>query len=72
MYAIHYYENNTPLLSQYLERIPQINENLKIKGRKGQVTNVVQIEENKYNVHVTLEKIVKKEAVLKDDKKKRR
>ena len=71
MFAIHYFENNTPLLSQYSERIPQVEENLKIKGRKGQVVNVIQIEENKYHVHIVLEKIVKKETILKDDKKKR-
>jgi hypothetical protein len=72
LFVIHYFENNTSVLSQCLERIPQIDENLKIKGRKGKVVNVVQIEDNKYHVHVVLEKIVNKEPVLKDDKKKRR
>ena len=72
LFAIHYFENNTPVLSQCLERVPQIDENLKIKGRKGQVVNVVQIEDNKYHVHITLEKIIKKETILKDDKKKKR
>lgn len=71
LFAIHYLENNTPVLSQCLERIPQVNENLKIKGRKGTVLNVIQIDENKYHVHVVLEK-VNKQPLLKDDKKKRR
>lgn len=72
LFAIHYLENNTPVLSQCLERIPEVNEALKIKGRKGKVINVVQVEESKYHVHVVLEKINKNQAVLKDDKKKRR
>ncbi|WP_339212459.1 hypothetical protein [Solibacillus sp. FSL W8-0372] len=71
-FAIHYLENNKPVLSQCLERIPEVDENLKIKGRKGKVVNVVQLEDNKYQVHVALEKIDKKQALLKDDKKKKR
>ena len=72
LFAVHYLENNTPVLSQCLERIPEVDEDLKIKGRKGKVVNVVQIEENKYHVHVVLEKINKKQTLLIDDKKKRR
>lgn len=72
LFAVHYLENNTPVLSQCLERIPEVDEDLKIKGRKGKVVNVVQIEESKYQVHVVLEKVNKKQALLKDDKKKRR
>ena len=72
MFAIHYFEKNTSLLSQYLERIPEVDESIKIKGRKGKVLDVIQIEDNKYHVNVVLEKIVNKEALLKDDKKKRR
>lgn len=71
-FAIHYLENNTPVLSQCLERIPEVDENLKIKGRKGKVVNVVQLENNKYQVHVALEKIDKTPLLLKDDKKKKR
>ena len=72
MFVIHYFEKNTSVLSQWLERIPEINESIKIKGRKGQVVNVIQIEDNKYHVHVELEKKVNKELLLKNDKKKRR
>lgn len=71
-FAIHYLENNTPVLSQCLERIPEVDENLKIKGRKGKVVNVVQLEDHKYQVHVALEKIDKTPLMLKDDKKKKR
>ncbi|MER1987375.1 MAG: hypothetical protein ABS948_15950 [Solibacillus sp.] len=72
MFAIHYFEKNTSVLSQYLQRIPQVDESIKIKGRKGKVVNVIQLEANKYHVYVALEKIIKKELLLKDDKKKRR
>ncbi|MER2107006.1 MAG: hypothetical protein ABS949_08705 [Solibacillus sp.] len=72
MFAIHYFEKNTSVLSQCLERIPEVNESIKIKGRKGKVVNVLKIEANKYHVYVVLEKIIKKESLLKDDKKKRR
>ena len=72
LFAVHYLENNTPVLSQCLERIPDVDEDLKIKGRKGKVVNVVQIEESKYHVHVVLEKVIKKQDLLKGDKKKRR
>ena len=70
--AIHYFEKNTSVLSQCLERIPEVNETIKIKGQKGKVVNVVQIEDGKYHVHVELEKITKKDPLLIDDKKKRR
>ena len=72
MFAIHFIEKNTSLLSQCLRRIPEVNENIKIKGRKAKVINVSQIEENKYHVFVDLEKIVKKETILVNDKKKKR
>lgn len=72
MFVIHYFEKNTSVLCQWLERIPEINENIKIKGRKGQIIDVIQIEDNKYHVNVAFEKIVTKELLLKNDKKKRR
>ncbi|MGE7023053.1 hypothetical protein [Solibacillus cecembensis] len=72
MFAIHFYEKNTSVLSQCLRRIPEVDESIRIKGRNGKVLNVTQIEENKYHVHVELEKLIKKSLLLKDDKKKRR
>lgn len=72
MFAIHYFENNTPVLSQCLRRIPEVDEDIKIKGRKGKVVNVIQIVEDKYHVPVVFEKIIKKDPLLKDDKNKKR
>lgn len=71
MYAIHYFEKNIPALSQCSNRIPEVDENIKIKGRKGKILNVVQIAEDKYHVHVEFEKIVKKETLLKDNRRKK-
>lgn len=72
MLVIHYLEKNTSILSKFSERIPEVDEIIKIKGRKGKVVNVIQLEDNKYQVFVVFEKLVKKEQLLKDDKKKKR
>ena len=72
MFVIHFFQNNISVLSQYLNRIPEVDENIKIKGRKGKVVDVIQIEDNKYRVNVVLEKIVKNATLLKDDKKRKR
>lgn len=72
MFAIYYFEKNIAVLSQCLLRIPKVDESIKIKGRQGKVIEVSQIEGNKYHVQVRLEKLVKKELLLKDDKKKKR
>ncbi len=72
MFAIHFIENNTLVLSQLLRRIPSVDEDLRIKGRKGKVLNVKQIEGNLYHVHVWFEPVVKYVPTLKDNKKKKR
>ncbi len=72
MFVIHFFQNNISVLSQCLNRIPEVDENIKIKGRKGKVVDVIQIEDNKYRVNVVLEKIVKNATLLKDDKKRKR
>jgi len=72
VFAVHYFENKTHLLSQCLQRVPEVNENLKIKCRKGKVLEVIQIEGSKYHVYVELEKKNNKKQLLNDDKKRRR
>ena len=71
MYAIHYYENNTLVLSQFVKSIPSVEENIKIKGRKGKVLTVKMVDENKYQVQVVFDPIIKT-PLKADDKKKRR
>lgn len=60
MFAIHFFENNTRVLNQALRRIPTIDEEIKIKGRKGKVINVEKLEENIFHVYVEFEKVVDK------------
>lgn len=71
MYGIHYYENNTLVLSQFLKSIPSVDENIKIKGRKGKVVIVKMVDEHKYQVHVVFDPIIKS-PVKEIDKKKRK
>lgn len=72
MVAIHFFENNTLVLSQLLNSIPSVNEDIKIKGRKGKVLNVKQIQDNIFHVHVIFEQVVKNQTISKDSKKKKR
>lgn len=73
MYAIHFFENKTKVLNQALRRIPSIDEDIRIKGRKGKVIQVEKMEENIFYVYVVFEKIVDKNQAAKElDKKKKR
>ena len=58
MYGIHFYEDNTVVLSQFLKSIPSVDESIKIKGRKGKVVTVKMVDENKYQVHVVFDPII--------------
>lgn len=71
MAVVHFLENNSVVLTQLLQNIPSINQDVKIKGRKGKVVNVSQVEENVINVYVELEKLLKNQPVLNDKKKKK-
>ncbi|GGA28618.1 hypothetical protein [Psychrobacillus lasiicapitis] len=73
MFAVHFYENKTKVLNQALRSIPSVGEEIKIKGRKGKVVNITEIDENTYHVYIEFEKIVEKNVASKDlGKKKRR
>lgn len=72
MVVVQFFENNSLVLSQLREHVPSVDENIKIKGRKGKVLSVKEINEKLIHVHVTLEKVVKQQLLLKDNKKKRR
>ncbi|MEH7382195.1 hypothetical protein V7138_17170 [Bacillus sp. JJ1533] len=71
MYVVHYYENKNLLLTQLVQNVPSVDEAIKIKGRKGKVTNVTDIDERNIQVQVVLDRIVKKNAVSDLKKKKR-
>lgn len=73
MMVIHFLENKTVVLSQLVKQIPSVDENIRIKGRKGKVTNVEKVKENVYHVHVVFEQVKKVQlASAKDNKSKKR
>lgn len=74
MFAIHFYENNSRVLTQALRNIPAVDETIKIKGKKGKVINITEIEGNVIHVHVEFEKPVVKNPVAAKElgKKKKR
>ncbi|WP_421385188.1 hypothetical protein ACOJQI_10610 [Bacillus salacetis] len=71
MYIVYFYENRNLLLHQLRQRMPAEGEEFKIKGRKAKVVSVLTSEDNKVQVQVSLEPIVKKAAVDLSKKKKR-
>jgi nitrate reductase NapAB chaperone NapD len=71
MFLVHFIENKTKVLSQLLNNIPTLDEEIKIKGRKGKIIGVNNEDENVINVNVVFEQ-VKKAAKTVVDKKKRR
>ncbi|MEH7544216.1 hypothetical protein FB550_101243 [Neobacillus bataviensis] len=72
MFAVHFFENKNLLLSQLLQRVPDVGEELKIKGRKGKVSSVTNVEENKFHVQVVIEKVTKSKTAVVDQSKKRK
>lgn len=72
MVTVHFIENKTTVLSQLLNNIPSVDDNIKIKGRKGKVLSVKQIEETIFQVHVKFDPVIKNQPILKDTKKKKR
>ncbi|MBM7652860.1 hypothetical protein [Neobacillus cucumis] len=72
MFAVHFFENKNLLLSQLLNTVPAVGEQLKIKGRKGTILGVTNVEDNKYHVQVELEKVTKGKTAVVDQSKKRK
>ncbi|QFT89528.1 hypothetical protein FIU87_12785 [Bacillus sp. THAF10] len=71
MYYVYFLENKNCILSQLRKQIPAVNEELRIKGRKAKVISVTNFDDSHVNVHVELEKIVKKPLVDLSKKKKK-
>jgi hypothetical protein len=74
MFAVHFIENNTVLLTQLLNRVPAEGEELKIKGRKAKVSSVKDIDELNIHVQVIIEvvNVNKNKLVVDNSKKKKR
>jgi hypothetical protein len=71
MVFIHFFESGQKVLTQYLKTIPAVDERIKIKGRKGKVLRVNQIEDHVMHVHVQFDELVKKSPIVDNKKKKR-
>jgi hypothetical protein len=72
MFVVYFLENKNVLLSQLLSSVPNVGDDLRIKGRKGKVTSVSKIDEQSVHVQVTLESITKAKLVLDNSKKKKK
>jgi hypothetical protein len=73
MFAVHFFENKNLLLSQLLQKVPSVGEELKIKGRKAKISSVTNVEGNKFHIQVDIEKVTKgKNAVVDLSKKRKR
>ncbi|KGR78903.1 hypothetical protein [Ureibacillus manganicus] len=71
MYNVTFYENKALIMSKLTTTVPSENENIQIKGRKGTVVKVDRINEKHVHVHIQLEKVVKKSAILEPNKKRK-
>lgn len=69
---VHFFENNTLVLSQLLKSIPSVDGDIKIKGRKGKVVSVKQINDHIIHVQIWFEPVIKQKLSLLDTKKKKR
>jgi len=72
MFVVHFLENKEVLLSQLLNKVPEVGEDIKIKGRKGKVASVTNLDEKQVHVQLTIEKVVSKTKVAALDPAKKR
>lgn len=72
MITVQFFEKDALLFSQLTRNLPSVDQNIKIKGRKGKVLKVIEVNETLFQVHVLLEKVVKVQPSLMDVKKKKR
>ena len=75
MFVVHFFENKNELVNQLLRQVPAEGDDVVIKGRKGKVTSVTNIDENHIHVQLFFEKLKvvnKGKAVVDTSKKKKR
>jgi hypothetical protein len=71
MVLVHFLEDKTVVLSQLLNNLPSVDENIRIKGKKGKVLSVKKINETLIHVYVVFEKVTKNQPIAKEVKKKK-
>ncbi len=72
MFVVYFFENKNLLLSQFLRRVPDLDEEIRIKGRKGKVSSVKNIDEKIVHAQVILEEVKKNNFIVDNSKKKKR
>ncbi|MGV3464195.1 MAG: hypothetical protein ACO1OT_02755 [Heyndrickxia sp.] len=72
MMLVHFLDNKTVVLSQLRKNIPVVDENIKIKGRKGKVLSVKEIDEKQIHVQVLFDQVIKSQSLAKDNSKKKK
>ncbi|WP_342429497.1 hypothetical protein [Neobacillus sp. FSL H8-0543] len=72
MFVVHFFENKKLLLVQLRNQVPAVGEDIKIKGRKGKVSDVNSVDEKNIQVQILIEKVINKNKLVVDPKKKRR
>jgi hypothetical protein len=74
MYVVHFFENKVELLNQILGNVPAVGEPITIKGRKGKVMSVSNVDDKHVHVQIMIEKVVVKNKLTAADlaKKKKR
>lgn len=63
MVTIQYFENNALFFSQLVNHVPEADQDIKIKGRKGKVIRVSEMNKDLIHVHVILEKKTQKQQL---------
>jgi hypothetical protein len=72
MFVVQFLENKNLLLTQLLNRVPSVGEDISIKGKKGKVSSVNYIDERNIQVYLFIEKVKEKKLILDNSKKKKR
>ena len=72
MYFVHFFENRNLLLCQLLKHVPTVGDDVKIKGRKGKVSDIKNIDEENIHVQIIIETAVNKSKVVVDNSKKKK
>lgn len=72
MFVVHFFENKKLLLTQLLNNVPSVSEDLRIKGLKGKVASITNVDEKHVHVQLTIEKVVVKSKIAVDNSKKKK
>jgi hypothetical protein len=71
MKVFHFYIGKEIVLSQFLANAPSVGEAIKIKGRKGKILQVSEIDDRTVAVMVELDKVKKRSTSSLNSKRKR-